>query len=211
MGGYGALQIALRHADVFGSVYAMSAPLFGKDGLRDSGLIGDNLLAEWNTARVRWSGMTPDMAGRAFRDFVQTRLNSPSWPKFMEALAISYAAAVSPNLQLPYPHVEFPEPGHGGKNQPELTQRFESGFGGWREKLTPCVASGARIPLITLEHGGDGEYDWIRRGTEEFSGLMSSMGVAHKLVVHSGGHDSRLGERLEEMLPAVSKGLMKAK
>ena len=209
MGGYGALEIALRHADVFGSVYAMSPPLFAKDGLRDSGLIGDNLLVEWSRARVRWSGMAPEVAGRAFREFLQTRLNSPSWRKFMEGLSISYAAAVSPNLQLPYPHVEFPEPGHVDKNQAELTRRFESGFGDWQEKLTRCIATGARVPSITLEHGGEGEYDWVRRGAEDLSGLMSSMGVAHKLTVHSGGHDSRLGERLEQMLPTVSKSLMK--
>jgi len=202
MGGTGALELALKHPDIFSCVYAMSPALFDQNGLRDSGILTEEQLQKWQANFNLWQTLGQETQRKSFRDYVQTHLNSPSRTRFFEGLFISYGAAVAPDLGLPYPHIAFPIPGQGAA---ELVARYESGFGGWDEKLSRYVAKGQQLRGITIEYGKEDEYLWIRRGAAYVSGRMRSLGVPNALVVGEGGHESELGRRLETgLLPAIS-------
>ena len=207
MGGSGALELALAHPGVFGSVFAMSPALFDPNGLRDSGVLSQEMLRHWQSNLQRWNHRAlPEAGKREFRDFLQTRLNSPDRSLFMEGLFVSYAAAVSADLSLPYPHILFPAT--ATESDRAVVRRFESGFGGWPEKVANYRAKGQPLAAITIEYGGPGEYDWIRNGSEYLSKQMRSMGIPNTLVVHQGGHESALRQRLESgMLPSVARTL----
>ena len=208
MGGSGALEIALKHPDLFGGVYAMSPALFDTNGLRDAGMLSDRQLEKWQARLAEWKRLDDAARRKGFRDYIQSRLNSPSRERYLEGLYVSYAAAVAPDLSLPYPHIAFPEPGDRGRADTSLIARFEDGFGGWPEKVAQYQARGGGLTAITIEYGRQDEYPWIRHGCEYVSQLMRGMGVANELIVHAGGHDSSLGRRLETaMLPAISKVL----
>jgi S-formylglutathione hydrolase len=208
MGGTGALEIALKHSDRFGCVYAMSPGLFAANGLQDCGLLNDRLLQNWQAHLEQWKVLDDKTRRRAFRDYVQTHLNSPSRERSFEALCISYAAAMSPDLRLPYPHIALPSPGAQNNVLPDLVAHYENGFGGWREKAAQYLAKGRPLRAITIECGRDDEYPWIRQGADYVSKLMQGMGVANEFVLHEGGHESRLGWRMETaMLPTVSRAL----
>jgi pimeloyl-ACP methyl ester carboxylesterase len=209
MGGTGALELALKHPDQFSAVYALSPALFDQDGLKDSGLIDPGQMARWQAKTALWNSQDETAARKGFRDYVQGRLNSPSRETFLEGLSVSYAAAVAPDLALPYPHIAFPVPGKPAQMQAALLARFENGFGGWSGKLSEYRARGHSLKAVTLEYGGEGDLPWIRRGVAYVAGLMRSQGVAVSVPVHSGGHESGLGERLETgMLPAMAKVLL---
>ena len=202
MGGTGALELALKHPDTFSCVYAMSPALFDENGLRDSGILADAQLRKWESLVQEWGTMNEKARRKSFRDYMQTHLNSPSQSRFFEGLDVSYGAAVAPDLALPYPHIAFPGP---GQRAPELLDRYENGFGGWREKLSRYLARGERLEGITIEYGKEDEYQWIRRGAAYVSGLMRSLGVPNALVISQGSHESALGQRLETgLLPTVS-------
>jgi len=208
MGGLGALELGLKHPDRFGAVYAMSPAVFDPDGLKDSALLSPRQLSQWQALLARWEGLDEAALRRSFRDYVQERLNSPVRETFFEGLAVSYAAAVAPDLALPYPHIAWPVPGNGADGQRALLRRYEEGFGGWSDKLAVYRARGHALSAITLEDGGQEDFPWICRGVEYVAGLMRAQGIAVSVAVHSGGHESGLGRRLESaMLPAMANAL----
>ncbi len=208
MGGTGALVLGLKHPDRFSAVYALSPALFDPDGLRDSGLVSQRQLLRWQALLGRCQGLGDAARRRTFRDYVQARLNSPSRETFFEGLSVSYAAAVAPDLALPYPHIAWPAPGNAADSQAALLARYEKGLGGWSDKLAAYRARGISLKAITLEDGGDGDFPWICRGVEYVAGLMRAQGIGVSVAVHSGGHELRLGGRLEcAMLPAMANTL----
>ncbi len=205
VGGLGALELGLKHPEVFGSVYAMSPAVFDDKGLANLGSATKQAERTWAANLQKWKDFDEAARRKAFRDFIQCTLNSPSGSTSFEGLLVSYAAAVSPKLDLPFPHIGFPS---GGVVDPGLLARLDSGMGGWKQKLATYAAKGRALRSITIEYGAKDEYDFIRHGADYVSGLMHSMGIQNQLAVHDGGHDSTLGRRLETgMLPAVSRAL----
>ena len=204
-GGTGALELALKHSDVFGSVYAMSpAVLSGKDLARFTA-DGDAQSAAWQARTREWSRMDEDAAARAFRLFMQARINSSSRDDLFAALRISCAAAVgSPTKSFPYIAYPLAE----SRDQADREQFWADILGNWETKVKAYLARPYRLKGITIESGGPGEYDFIMRGAEHVSGVMRSLGVANRLLVGKGGHDSALGTRLETgMLPTLAGSL----
>jgi S-formylglutathione hydrolase FrmB len=206
VGGTGALEIALKHPETFGCVYAMSPALFDSNGLRDSGMLSEDQLRKWQGNLERWQPMDTTSRRRSFRDFIQTHLNSPARSRFLEGLFVSYGAAMAADIHLPFPHIAFPAPGK--RPDPTLVAQFENGFGAWPEKIACYLAGQRRLRRITIEYGKDDEYPWIRRGASYVSGLLDSQGVTNTLELSAGGHESDLGRRLETgLLPAISRQL----
>jgi len=208
MGGTGALELALKHPDRFSCVYALSPALLDQNGLKEIGLLSDRQMRHWQANLEKWQGLAEASRRKRFRDFIQSQLNDPSREVFWEGLLVSYAAAMAPDLALPYPHIALPLPGLPPGSQAELLRRYENGFGGWDDKLAQYLARGRSLKAITLEYGRDDEYQWLRRGANYLSGLMRARGLPIVLAVHAGGHDSTLGPRLETaLLPAMSNAL----
>jgi hypothetical protein len=208
MGGFGALELALKHPDRFSRVYAMSPALFDREGLKDLGLLDEKQTRLWRSYQEKCQGLDEPSRRRSFRDFMQHRLNNPSRDVFVEGLLVSYAAAMTPDLALPYPHIAFPVPGRPAESQAALLARYENGFGGWTDKLARYRARGQSLKAVTLEYGGDSETPWIRRGVAYLAGLMRAEGMPVSVAAHSGGHESALGQRLETgMLPAMANAL----
>lgn len=208
VGGTGALELALKHPDRFGCLYAMSPALFGPQGLKDSGLFDDHKLQAWQSQLRHWKDLDEDARRKQFRDYVQTRLNSPSRERSFEGLAVSYALTVAPDLNLPYPHIALPGPGPHNQAETALIRRYENGLGDWSAKIAAYFAKGHSLRAITIECGREGEYPWIQHGAAYLSALLQQMGVSNQCLTHEGGHDTTLGRRLlSAMLPAMSAAL----
>ena len=210
MGGSGALELALRHPDEFCAVYALSPALFDQNGMRDLGLLDPAQLARWKTLSTRWNALEEAARRKVFRNYEQTRLNSPSRETFLEGLRVAYAAAVSPDFTLPYPHIAFPSPDLALDSQSILLARYEDGLGDWGHKLSQYCAQPNALKMIVLEEGGEGDIPWIRRGVRDVAGMMRARGIPVDVEAHSGGHESKLAQRLESaMIPAIANALAK--
>ena len=209
MGGAGALELGLKHPDVFGCIYAMSPPVFDSNGLADFGILSQGQARKWKEFSSRWQSLDEPTRRKGFRDYIQTHLNSPSRETYVEGLQVSYAAAFAPDLSLPYPHIGLPIPGADEAIKRELARKYENGFGGWENKLQKYLARGETVGSITVEYTSNDDYAWIRKGAVYLSGLMRTLGIPNDLVAHEGNHESTLGKRLETaMLPAVSSHLV---
>ena len=93
MGGTGALELALKHPDVFGAVYAMSPAILSGDDVRTFTADGDGQADAWRALTVQWSRLDEKAALKAFRLYMQDRLNTFAQRVQFEGLRVSYAAA----------------------------------------------------------------------------------------------------------------------
>lgn len=178
MGGFGALAIAFRHADVFGFVYASSPAL-----LSLTGSVGA-------TSQV-W----PALAGIARWQDATGRL------RLVAGMAAALdGSTTNPRLFEDLPFVKRPD----GTviTQHEVYDRWNSGMP--PALATAMVKRGDRQPVIMIEAGSE-EAD-ILLGIRALRGRLDSLRVSYADSTFSGGHVDRVRGRLtNHMLPAVGQ------
>ena len=206
IGGTGALELALKHPDIFGAVYAMSPALLDEAGIKEFTAAGDAQAPRWEEFLRKWANLDGRGRRNEFRLYMQKCLNSPSRAVHFDGLRLSCLAAGSPDLSLPYPHIAFPLPQRDAQSSRERV--WGEIMGNWETKVAAYNRNARRLNSITIEYGKDDEYEWIRRGSGYVSRLLDTMGVPNTLTVSDGGHDGTLGARLETgMLPRLSSAL----
>jgi S-formylglutathione hydrolase len=206
MGGFGAMNIAMRHPDVFGAVYAISPGLAAPGGLESH----------------------PSFAGPAVRqqvcDFLDTLKGAEAcqsevallaqasyWNQIFDIypmFALAYSAAFAPGEGGNGPILEYPYHREGAAfvRDPVAWERFEWGFGKWDEKVQQNLANLKQLSFIAIDVGQNDEYPLITAGCRYVSQSMQNAGVPNELLVHSGAHQDKLRERLEtSMFPALSR------
>jgi glucans biosynthesis protein C len=207
-GGAGALEIALKHPDLFGCVGVLSPSVFGPAGARDLGLPNERLSLAWRAQLQEWQGLSEPDRHRRVRDFLRPLVFSSSRHRFFDGLRIVYAAAMTPDLAQPYPHIAFPSPAADLSANASLLAAYDNGWGGWPGKITRYLAQDRRLRRVILEYAKDDENTWIPPGTEALARALREQGVACQLLRGEGRHESRLGSRLKGvMLPAMAKAL----
>jgi S-formylglutathione hydrolase FrmB len=179
MGGYGALMLAMKHADVFGAVYALSPCCVGIEG--DMG--PDN--PAWAAA-----------ASVQSRDQLQAR--PPSFQAFYVTAFIALAAALSPNPQKAPLFVDLPFAERDGHMQPN-----EDAYARWRANMPLYLVEQYRTNLlklrgIYLDYGSLEEFSHIRMTTRALSQELATRGIGHIFEIYEDGdHGSKIRERLE--------------
>ncbi|MBZ0090153.1 MAG: alpha/beta fold hydrolase, partial [Thermoanaerobaculia bacterium] len=206
MGGFGALNIAMRHPDVFAAVYALAPGLAAPGDLRTHPSFAD--------ASVRGQVIALLDALRA-QDMCRAEVTLLSQASYLNGVfdtyplfALAYGAAFAPAQTGDSRLIEYPYHRVGTELVfDELVwDRYERGFGDWDEKVRQHLANLKELASITIDVGERDEHGWIPRGCRYLSQLLRANGVAHELVVFSGGHQDMLRERLEEhMFPTLSR------
>jgi S-formylglutathione hydrolase len=158
MGGFGALNIAMRHPEVFSAVYSMSPGLFDENGLAESQMFDSESLIR-NFIKFD-SGLAAVPLEEA-----QTRMFSSP-----QQFALSYGYAFAPNpdrhpLYFDYPFTEFD--GQMVRDD-AVWDRWEGGFGGIADEAQQYKDNFLELKGIVVEYGRYDEYDWIPKGCEHF-------------------------------------------
>lgn len=204
MGGFGALNLAMRHPEVFGAVYALSPGLAAPGGLRTSSMLSaettDKVLAE--IARL-----APLPACRARVAFLAYTSHLAATAEFPTLFALAYALAFSPDPTGPPPHLRFPFRGSGEAPvlDPQIMKLFENGFGNLDEKLTRFHDNLTKLRLVAVDVGTKDEEAWLPAGCRYYARAAKDKGIPVRLIEFEGGHQDHLRQRIEEfMLPALS-------
>jgi S-formylglutathione hydrolase len=198
MGGFGALNIAMRHPDVFSVVYSLSPGLFDPNGLAESQMFElDGYIKRFIAYEQRVEALPVEQARRAM-------LGSP------DDFTLAYGLAFAPNLEKHPPYLDYPYTQANGKlvRDAAVWKKWDAGFGGIPEKIQHYRPNLMRLKGLVVDYGRQDEYAWIPKGCEYFGAQLSAADIPHELRSFEGGHESRLGERLGKyMLPFVSEQL----
>jgi len=200
MGGFGATTIAMRHADVFGALFAEVPGLFDPDGAQAR--LGDPAVIQQVLAiQKQVAGLSPAEAA--------TQL--PALIKGSEDLEFefAYGAAFAPDPKSPS-LMQFPFRTENGQTVRDdaLWARWEAGFGGLPAKIQQYKGNLQKLAGIAVDYGTLDEYAWIPKGSHYFAGLLQSAGVDVLETTFAGGHEDHQNERLvNRMLPFMAEKL----
>jgi S-formylglutathione hydrolase len=191
MGGYGAIMLAMKHPDVFGTVYGLSPCCMG-------------FVGEMSEDSPGW-GMLSKIPNR---DVFKTKPKDPS-DELGLASAIALLSAFSPDANQPPLMVNFPFKVVDGKTLPN-----EPGYSQFRSKMPLYLVDQYKDNLMKLRgiaiHVGEmDEFPHIRIGTRKFSDALSSRGIPHSYEIYKGAnHDNKIRERFEKfVIPFMARNL----
>jgi S-formylglutathione hydrolase len=199
MGGFGSLNLAMLHPDVFGAVYSLSPGLFDENGLANSQMF---------------------LQEQVIHDFLDAQKTILAKPKdqqlalvlsMRDNFTVAYGLAFAPDPQKPPFYFDYPYSESNGKlvRDDMVWKQWNSGFGGILEKVAQYKDDFLRLKGITVDYGTNDEYAWIPQGCIYFDKQLTAAGIPHEMAVHDGDHRSQLGKRvLEHMLPFFSKLLV---
>lgn len=207
MGGFGALTIAMKHSSVFRHIYALSPGIFAPGGLSECGMSTPDRIE----ARLMWQAMLDQVpqeeALARFRQHVADLYATGRRFPYHWAFGYAYGAAFAPDPQGKVPFARFPWVRNGDRvlMDHDAYQLFENGFGGWEAKVAAYAASLRALDGIVIDYGRNDGLEWIPRGCEHLSEVLTAAGIPHELRAHDGGHIDRWRERMEtQVLPFVS-------
>jgi S-formylglutathione hydrolase FrmB len=182
MGGYGAIRIGMKHPDVFGSIYSMSACclMWGAD-YQPTGAV----------------------VLKIFTIHTDSALEQADTPTHM---AFAEAAAWSPNPNNPPFYLDFPaQPNE--QLRPEIVAKWSANLplafiDQYRKNLQ-------KLRAIAFDVGDQDDYAHIPLAAKQLDQVLNQYQVPHTYEEYSGTHTSKIPERLEtKVLPFFSKNLV---
>jgi pimeloyl-ACP methyl ester carboxylesterase len=196
MGGFGALNIAMHHPEVFSAVYSLSPGLFDENGLAESFMFADERLIQ------DFVDFEKELASLPLESALKKKLVDP-YHEF--TLAYGYAFAPNPGRQPPYFDYPYTEVDGQLVRDEEIWKKWESGFGGIADEAARYKENLLKLKGIVVDYGIYDENPWIPKGADYYGEQLTSAGIPVKVESYSGNHFSRLRERIgEHMLPFFS-------
>lgn len=192
MGGFGALDLAMRHPDVFGSVYALSPGLFAPGGLEMTEMFADDeVVAEFLDLQAADVDGPGSISGSGALEF-----------------SVAYGAAFAPDPDTDFPYVAYPFSEVGAARDEAIWAQWESGYGGVADEVAEFESNWRSLRGIALDYGTEDRYEWIPEGTRFLADQLTARNIPVEVTTYEGGHGP-LGPRVEAaMLPFFSAVLV---
>lgn len=198
MGGYSALNIAMKHPDVFGSVYAISPGLFDEEGLLDSA-IGDQYTIEF-FLKLESDLLTLENDTIAHLEYLSRVDNLLSNDR--RRFVLAYGSAFSPNQSKRAPYIDYLFSREEGeiKENASIRDRWEGGFGGIAQEVEQYSSNLRGLIGIGIEYSDADVNTWIPRGCLYLSEVLHDHNIEHNMVNTTYGHASQLRLRIETFM-----------
>ncbi len=200
MGGYGALNAAMKHPDVFGSVYSMSPGLFDENGLAESQMFSnDRIIQAYIDMDERLTG---EDEAAALHDMLRQYSDL--------GFAVAYGATFAPNPDRHPPYIDYPYHMENGNRvlDDSVWARWQSGYGGIAEGITQYADNLRSLRGLVVDYGTRDGYAWIPKGAAYLDAQLTAAGIPHESRAFDGGHQDQLGKRLkQQMLPFFAETL----
>ena len=196
MGGFGALNIAMHHPDVFSAVYSMSPGLFDKNGLAESFMFARETLIK------NFVDFEAELASLPLEE-AQRRTFTPP-----EEFSVAYGYAFAPNPHRNPPYFDYPYTEVDGQlvRDDEVWKKWESGFGGIAEETVQYKDNLLKLKGIVVDYGIQDENPWIPKGAEYYGQQLTAAGIPVTVERYDGNHFNQIGERIRNhMLPFFSR------
>lgn len=188
MGGFGAFDLAMRHPDLFGSVYALSP-----------GVLAPGELAEMEM-------FATDGAVESYLAMAAARAEGGDPPLLTEGarFALAYGSAFAPDVDAGPPWVEYPFRAPDAPADPTVWTRWEAGFGDVAAEVDAHRDGLASLLGIALDVGTADPYAWIPTGTRHLAETLQAAGIAVTYTTYAGGHGPVSTRATETLVPFLA-------
>lgn len=203
MGGYGALNISMKHPDTFGSVYALSPGLFKVNGLATTFMYDSEDTIKEVIRLEKEYDAKPLSEGR--KELYENIIN---WKlPFQFIFSVSYGSSFSPNPDKVVPF-DYPYTLENGELvlDKAVWEKWESGFGGIENEIGKYKENLQKLGEIRIDYGVNDENKWIPDGCRYFAKQLKKQGIPYTLLTFDGKHEDKVSERIENyIMPYFSK------
>jgi S-formylglutathione hydrolase FrmB len=188
MGGYGAILLGMKHPDVFGAVYTLSAAVLGWGGDLSTDA------RDWDTALSFRTTAEFDGAGEG---------------QYLAQAFVAMAAAWSPDPAKPPFFGDYPVSG-GGRDR----KREDDAYARWSANMPVNMVDQyrsnlARLRGIAFDVGTRDQFSHIPLTNRALSKALGRNRIAHTFEEYDGDHNERVPERIEtKALPFLSRVLI---
>jgi S-formylglutathione hydrolase len=196
MGGFGALNIAMHHPDVFSAVYSMSPGLFDENGLAESFMFAQERLIQ------NFVNYESELASLPLEEAQKRMFAAP------EEFSLAYGYAFAPNPDRHPPYFDYPYTEVDGQlvRDDEVWKKWESGFGGIAGEAVQYKDNLLKLKGIVVDYGIHDENPWIPKGSESYGAQLAEAGIPVTVESYNGNHSNQIGDRIREhMLPFFSE------
>ncbi len=202
MGGFGAFNIAMRHPDVFSSVFALAPGLVGTKGIEDTQMFDSPAhIRAFITAMEPIRGLSDSAALSALDRNAQS---------FEIGFDIAYGMAFAPSKTPPYFEYPYKLVGNDLVRDDVILAKWDAGFGAVHKEVDEFKTNLSSLKAIGLDCGLNDEYQWIVRGCDYFNGELNAAGISLNYTTHAGMHQDKIrGRILGVMLPFFSNNFTK--
>lgn len=184
MGGFGALNLGMRHPDVFGAVYATAPGLLDDGGVADMGLFDfDNVIGSALDTVEGAAGLDGADVGEALAD-------SP------RAFDLAYGLAFAPAPEPPYLTYPYTRTGGVLTRDDAVWDTWSAGFGDWDRKVAEFEDNLAGLSGLGFDCASDDDYAWIPDGCVHLDAQLTAAGIDHQYTVTTGGHEGGSGPQI---------------
>ncbi len=190
MGGYGAIYLGMKHADVFGAVYALSPGLLGLEGFEKADQVWKRV------ARLTSRKQLP-----------RATLKSPD--DFLTNAYLAMSGAFSPNVERPPLYADFLFEERNG-----TLVKNETVYEKWKAKIPLYLLDEYKQNLLSLrgiflDYGQNEASATLRTDTSAFSKALAERSIPHIFEIYAGGdHLNKIKDRLEtRVFPFFSERL----
>jgi S-formylglutathione hydrolase FrmB len=188
MGGFGALNLGMRHPDVFGAVYATTP-----------GLLDDGGVAEMGSFDTEEQiGATLDTLERA--EALDGAEAAAVLGEEAHPLELAYGLAFSPAHESPYLDYPFTRAESTLTKDDDVWAAWDSGFGDWDLKVAEFEENLESLSGLGFDCPSDDEFAWIPEGCSYLDAQLTAAGIDHQYTVNTGGHSDPSGERTTDLL-----------
>lgn len=204
MGGFGVLNLAMLHPEVYQLAYAMSPGLFDEDGLgncqifKNGGTIDPILSLIHNLDQ-----MPAEEAHKAYMKYVR---EIQDWNI---EFTLAYGMAFAPNPEKA-PYFDYPIRIVNKDTivDKECWLKWEKGFGGLKEEIALYKQNLNKLKLLSIDCGYNDGFSWIVDGSISYANLLKDHKISHSLELNQGDHGSMFTHQIyHKVLPIVAAGL----
>ncbi len=204
MGGYGALEISMKHPEIYKVCYSMSPGLYNAKGLSESFMFanGGTIQSILNIIDTL-SAYNKEEAHKKYMEMVE---NIEDWKT--EA-TLAYGMSFAPNTdKAPYFNYPVSISGKDTLINDNFWFQWEKGFGNVRDELIMNTENLRSLKQLTIDCGYNDEFRWITKGTQYYTRKLEELRIPFQIKWHNGTHGSLFNQSIEEgLFPTVANAL----
>jgi S-formylglutathione hydrolase len=200
MGGYGSLKLGMKHPEIFGAIYGLSACCM------EWGVDLSPANPGWDKT-LDFRGADDFVAAHKFLDSLKSD-QEQFFVAFFPLVFTAMSVAWSPDPERPPFFADFPVEGRGASRKPVEAVQAQ-----WSANLIVPMTSQYRSNLrrlrgMAFDVGEQDENAHIFAGARNFDKLLSQNKISHEFEIYQGNHGNKIGERLEaKVFPFFSRVL----
>lgn len=203
MGGYGALNLAMKNPNIFSIGYGINPGLFDKVGMMNALFNDQATINSIINTQEKFANLSAKDAHSQYLDYIN-KLNEEQL--FMYAYGTTFAADTTVNA----PYMKFPYKRVNGIIKTDTTNLnlWFTGYGDLENKIVTYHDSLLKLKGYYIDYGTNDQNTWIPKGCLHYSTLLKKYNIPHYRFSHNGDHINNIKQRIESFLMPYCDSLL---